>query len=1010
MMKKLAAMQERLAKAEKAEQHARQQQLRAEEKRRSAERQLDSSLKLRSSLASASDRAAKMKTVDVCFVVDITQSMDPYLNNVRQKIVDISHCILRMMGPGTSTRFGFVGYRDYDDDGHLVVMDFNTDVEHCRRFLGSIEAKGGGDWCEDVVGGLEAATKLDWTSKVRMLYLISGTPNHGSRFHSYGEGEKFTEDGAEIFTYDDHRNTKDQWKIEDIMKRFLNLEIKFICLEISASTARMFEVFERAYNKRNRTFVLKVLPMTASPNSFASSVAKASWSSIESSWQVLSDATRAAKPSGTCKDIPLDYKDIDWAQMYGWEKMSVQLESFKVDVLKESGHPCERIEKITSDVQEVRIAPKPFGKGAMRYAYAMWNDTMKSKLVAKVYMCTSPKYCSKDVYEGDMMSQAFAKYMANEFNKKVKNPLQFVQAQLLSVVSASSRQEGSVMCVEPYMPGKYVKQTNNSNYVGKDSELAQAFSHFTWHYSGGDMMVTDIQGVRGTLTDPQIHCAKNVFGRGNLGTEGMDAFFMVHKCGETCKHLRLKENPLQLPGENEVPPGFYARTAPGNLASSAYTIRKTAAEALTSESEDADWIAGLRLAWPKSGSGEPVVIDVHGEVLVHVIEEEPESGGGYSWQARVARLRTLGQVPDGEMLELRRRGSPRRPRRTASEKVLEVGFSLIYVGQVYIKNLTRLDILQLLAEYRENVGNCSLVFAHGDRISTLKRFKHLLHKPGKAAFGDELDVSSDGQKYSKSKGVEDDADCFQWLCGGKCGSYVTRRKDQYKASHVIPSEVFCRKCTLKVNKSWRGKQCATPDCQFLVTYREFVCTLHGVREPDFCKRCDTGLDRPIQGLRVSTWRRKKCEQCKSRIDYTTDGPPPPAVCEDCTWAGQDDPEPEDLDTGDEKLEEEDEKEWEVMDYTKWKQHEKAVQKTPQMTKTCSQCNKDFLASAAVEYQCQTGNHKFIICESAACQRALAKLGEDLCKQSGKAGKKHLDFAKHRGKYCCPRCMLVLTEI
>ena len=46
-------------------------------------------------------------------------------------------------------------------------------------------------------------------------------------------------------------------------------------------------------------------------------------------------------------------------------------------------------------------------------------------------------------------------------------------------------------------------------------------------FAGGQMMVTDLQGFESSiLTDPQIHCVnKDLFGRGNLGKDGMDQCF-----------------------------------------------------------------------------------------------------------------------------------------------------------------------------------------------------------------------------------------------------------------------------------------------------------------------------------------------------------------------------------------------------------------------------------------------------------------------------------------------------
>jgi hypothetical protein len=53
-------------------------------------------------------------------------------------------------------------------------------------------------------------------------------------------------------------------------------------------------------------------------------------------------------------------------------------------------------------------------------------------------------------------------------------------------------------------------------------------------------MIVDIQGVKGVLTDPQIHCLdQSRFGDGNLGYYGMISFFLNHKCNKYCEQLKL---------------------------------------------------------------------------------------------------------------------------------------------------------------------------------------------------------------------------------------------------------------------------------------------------------------------------------------------------------------------------------------------------------------------------------------------------------------------------------------
>ena len=112
--------------------------------------------------------------------------------------------------------------------------------------------------------------------------------------------------------------------------------------------------------------------------------------------------------------------------------------------------------------------------------------------------------------------------------------------------------------------GKYEKFTSNAGHISKDSDLAQAFSHFTWEFTAGDIMVADIQGGGNTLTDPQIHSQDiDRFGRGNLATKGMNAFFLNHRQGEKrsdgMEMNGRRFNVFQLPKSCVLSPLFFAR-------------------------------------------------------------------------------------------------------------------------------------------------------------------------------------------------------------------------------------------------------------------------------------------------------------------------------------------------------------------------------------------------------------------------------------------------------------------
>ncbi|KAJ8540621.1 hypothetical protein ON010_g12606 [Phytophthora cinnamomi] len=126
------------------------------------------------------------------------------------------------------------------------------------------------------------------------------------------------------------------------------------------------------------------------------------------------------------------------------------------------------------------------------------------------------------------------------------------------------RERGTLVCsVEEFLPGAYVKYSNNSGYVGRETSTTeererntpQAFSHFSFVASDFRLMIVDIQGVADSYTDPQIHSADGRgFGVGNLGTFGMEKFLESHRCNEVCRWLGLRSiNEQYKPGGTAAP-------------------------------------------------------------------------------------------------------------------------------------------------------------------------------------------------------------------------------------------------------------------------------------------------------------------------------------------------------------------------------------------------------------------------------------------------------------------------
>eukprot|EP01012_Entosiphon_sulcatum_P056873 TRINITY_DN80583_c0_g1_i1.p2 TRINITY_DN80583_c0_g1~~TRINITY_DN80583_c0_g1_i1.p2 ORF type:complete len:246 (+),score=37.14 TRINITY_DN80583_c0_g1_i1:27-740(+) len=134
--------------------------------------------------------------------------------------------------------------------------------------------------------------------------------------------------------------------------------------------------------------------------------------------------------------------------------------------------------------------------------------------------------------------QLLSRIYAAAFNEVAEEHVDFLPCFALS---CQERKGQPYFVVEPFLPGTYIKHSNNCGYTS-DRDVPQAFSHFSHHKSDGKLLVCDIQGVEDIYTDPQVHSLDERFGNGDLGSLGMHHFFETHKCNKICQQLGLPQN------------------------------------------------------------------------------------------------------------------------------------------------------------------------------------------------------------------------------------------------------------------------------------------------------------------------------------------------------------------------------------------------------------------------------------------------------------------------------------
>ena len=125
-------------------------------------------------------------SVDVAFCIDCTGSMNAWLGAAKAQIMFIAAEIVPRIKKeypemDIELHFSIIEYRDYGDLDQCKVYpptEFTSDVNAFNAHIQNLDARGGGDGPEDLLGALHLAGKLNWTSAIKFLVIITDSPAH----------------------------------------------------------------------------------------------------------------------------------------------------------------------------------------------------------------------------------------------------------------------------------------------------------------------------------------------------------------------------------------------------------------------------------------------------------------------------------------------------------------------------------------------------------------------------------------------------------------------------------------------------------------------------------------------------------------------------------------------------------------------------------------------------------------------------------------------------------------
>lgn len=512
--------------------------------------------------------------LDLMFIVDCTGSMGAWIDAIKKELSTIIAHIQNEFQL-SDIRVSFVGYRDFSDEKkQFSIHDFTNDIEEIKKFIGKQKAIGGGDLAEDVIGGLSHGLQQSWKSKARYAVLICDAPSHGSCYYKGKIDDKFPAGDPQ------------GRKLEDLIAQFAKNSIIFYAIRINEITDKMFTILAEAYMKEcGRNIVIANLGNSTKSlgfflvSSISNSVSQTSLIEDFKGYKEILNNLKLSefeKKVESISSISFDKIDIESEYIESGNKIKENTEvlSFEIDSSSPDWnglHHKPNLQAICHNwfivkdknisinwskplIQKSQISTticmneKPFSSGSMRWAFYMKDLDLNQKLVGKIPKTLDKNY-NLDIMMKDIESLFICNHIINEFNDRIISlvpdenmVMSFVHGFVYEI--KDEKLPLKYWWVENYIEGTYEKFNNNAGWESKNiqntSLIAHCLSHFSWQYTQGYLMIVDLQGSCGTLTDPQIHCGDRMrFGKGNLGILGIVQFFLTHNCNFYCEKLGL---------------------------------------------------------------------------------------------------------------------------------------------------------------------------------------------------------------------------------------------------------------------------------------------------------------------------------------------------------------------------------------------------------------------------------------------------------------------------------------
>ncbi|KAL4442370.1 hypothetical protein ABPG74_005711 [Tetrahymena malaccensis] len=464
------------------------------------------------------------QTCDLMFIVDCTQSMDQWISFVKDKIQDIVRSV-HLAFPSFTFRYSFIGYRDFGDK-KVENFSFSNDLQQFQNHVSKIKASGGGDIPEDMISGLKDGLDQKFESNVKTAFMIFDAPSHGKKYHD--ENIK-----------DDHEPKE---TIEQYIKQYAQKDIYMTLMMLGSNkkyiAQKTFDAIINEYTYNQKEKYIYSLKTDQKPDDLIQNfISKTIQKSIRHS-------KLNSKISQNLIDNPV-LQDLEMNQEKNIKCFNQYIRNFDFAIQWNNPFIIDEESSFNYFIELIQN----LDDGSMRRAYKARDNTLDKDMVVKfdLKITNDAKKNIQEMKE-QQRSQIVSAYIVNKFRDLVVPYVKNLESLPYYIgTSVAKYADNEIYCyIETYLE-QFDKFSNNEDYQKEakteNEQLLECLPHFSYIFTEGYLMVTDLQGNGTVLTDPCIHTNDTYnrnYGSTNLGQQGIAQFFINHKCNDFCKKLKLK--------------------------------------------------------------------------------------------------------------------------------------------------------------------------------------------------------------------------------------------------------------------------------------------------------------------------------------------------------------------------------------------------------------------------------------------------------------------------------------